>query len=864
MTEQLSPMMQHYMEKKEEYKDCILFYRLGDFYEMFFDDAVTVSRELELTLTGRDCGEGQRAPMCGVPYHSAQTYIGRLIALGHKVAICEQTEDPATAKGLVKREVIRVVTPGTLIESDLLSESMNNYLAALYVDDDAVGLAFTDVSTAQVSATCFKKDEAAGQAILSEFAVFSPKEVITNISVSEFPQVGTYLKERSVMVNVLLDKKFFGKVESTAAAGVILGNNSVPDGNDAAVIAIGASATYILATQMADISYIKDVTIYQSSQFLEMDVSTRRNLELCETMLTKEKRGSLLWVLDKTSTAMGARLLRYWLEHPLTNAARICERQTAVAELNSNFMLREKLRECFADVLDLERLMTRIVYGSAGGRELRSVCQTLAVLPEVHSLLASSGCDALRLLSERFDPLEDIFVLIDSSISENPPFTVKEGGVIRDGYNPKIDELRSIMSGAEDWIKKIEAEERERTGIKNLRIGNNRVFGYYIEVTKSFTDRVPEGYIRKQTLANCERYITQELKDTESTIIGASDKVKSLEYEVFCAVRDAVSAAGSRIRAAAAALAEADVYVSLAEAAAQNNYVCPEIDYSDEIDIRDGRHPVVERFVKDAYFVPNDTRLNTSDCRMMLITGPNMAGKSTYMRQTALIVLMAQTGSFVPASSARIGIVDKLFTRVGASDDLASGQSTFMLEMQEVAAIVKKATKRSLIIYDEIGRGTSTFDGMSIARAVAEYTASKKLGAKTLFATHYHELCALEEDLPGVVNFNVAVKKRGDDLTFLRKIIRGPVDESYGVQVAALAGIPKEIVKRAKEILSGFENEKCVTHVAKTDNSGGVTNLTFADAAADKIRDELKRIDINTLTPIEAMNLIFKWKNELM
>ncbi|MBE6587832.1 MAG: DNA mismatch repair protein MutS [Ruminococcaceae bacterium] len=862
----LTPMMQQYFQIKDQYRDHILFYRLGDFYEMFFEDAQIASKELELTLTGRDCGEEQRAPMCGVPFHSSEGYIGRLIAKGYKVAICEQTEDPALAKGLVKREVIRVITPGTVIEADLLTEQKNNYLASLFVTDGAIGVCFADVSTAEMRATSFEGDSAEAD-LLTELSTYGPREVIVNTDLDSLPRIAGFFKDRSILVTPCL-AGYYGEcaeIRYRRQFGAFEGSERY----STAVVAAGAALGYISDTQKSDISYITKIDIYENSQFLEMDMSTRRNLELCETMLTKDKKGSLLWVLDKTSTAMGARLLRSLIEHPLTNVKDIVSRQRSVGELYDNFMLREEIRDTLSSVLDLERLMTKITYGTASARELRAVCQTVKVLPHVKSMLESAQSAELSTIWKNIDELSDIYELIEASIVDSPPFQVREGGMIRDGYNATVDELRSIMNNAEDYIKGIEEREKEATGIKTLKIKNNKVFGYYIEVSKSFMDQVPSHYIRKQTLANGERYITEELKELEGTIFGASDKVKNLEYELFSEIRNHVADNSQRIRQSAQALAELDVFVSLAEVAAKGGYVCPEVDNSDVIVIKDGRHPVVEKFVKDAYFVPNDTDLDTRNNRMMLITGPNMAGKSTYMRQTALIVLMAQIGSFVPASDARIGVVDKLFTRVGASDDLASGQSTFMLEMQEVAYILKNATNRSFIIYDEIGRGTSTFDGMSIARAVLEYTAGKKLGTKTMFATHYHELTDLEGEIDGVVNYNVAVKKRGDDLTFLRKIVRGPVDESYGIEVAKLAGIPKDIVKRAKEILRGLEDSgETVRKQPRKDEPeeldllGGMS-LSLADMARDSVCDEIRKTDINTLTPIEAMNLIFRWKKDL-
>ncbi len=860
----MTPMMEQYFQIKDNYRDYILFYRLGDFYEMFFEDAQLASRELELTLTGRDCGEPQRAPMCGVPFHSSEGYIGRLIAKGYKVAICEQTEDPAQAKGLVRREVVRVITPGTVIETDLLTDNKNNYLASLYIDENGAGICFADISTAQISATYFAGASVENE-IANELTTFSPKELITNIDLKQMPLVLAYVRDRNIVVTRTEPK--FDMARETYQK--YFPSESEGADFESARIAAGAAMAYVEETQKVDCSYIKNIELYQNSQYLEMDISTRRNLELTETMLTKDKKGSLLWVLDKTGTAMGARLLRSQIEHPLTNVRQIVSRQRSVGELLSNFMLREEIREELTSVLDLERLMTKITYGTASARELRAIAQTIAVLPRVKEMLSGTESEELEAIWKDIDELTDVHDIISRAIVDTPPFQVREGGMIREGYDARVDELRSIMENAGEYLNGIQEREREETGIKNLKIANNKVFGYYIEVTKSYLDLVPDTYIRKQTLANAERYITEELKELEATIVGASDKVKNLEYELFTEVRDIVAENAVRIRKSAAALAQLDVFVSLAEVAALNNYVCPEVDYSDKLEIKDGRHPVVERFVQDSYFVPNDVMLDTGYNRMMLITGPNMAGKSTYMRQTALIVLMAQIGSFVPASEARVGVVDKLFTRVGASDDLASGQSTFMLEMKEVAAILANATKRSFIIYDEIGRGTSTYDGMAIARAVLEYTSGKKLGAKTMFATHYHELTSLEDEIEGVVNYNVAVKKRGDDLTFLRKIVRGPVDESYGIEVAKLAGIPNSVVKRAKEILAGLEAEGGVAPKASAldfGDQGSFDNMAISmlDVTNDRVCEEIKATDINTLTPIEAMNLIFEWKKKLM
>lgn len=853
--------MKQYFEIKDQYQDYILFYRLGDFYEMFFEDAQIASRELELTLTGRDCGEEERAPMCGVPYHSCEPYIGRLIAKGYKVAICEQTEDPAKAKSIVKREVIRVITPGTVIESDLLSEDSNNYLATLYCDGSTAGLCFADISTAYICATSVEA-ASAEDAIINELSTYSPREIITNIPIKEAPAVASFIKERTEALLTEKASRYFNQNETLERITKQFGENLSGNIPRAALIAAGAALKYIEETQMKDISYIKKLSTYDSSEFLEMDISTRRNLELCETMLTKEKKGSLLWALDKTTTSMGARLLKNMIEHPLTNDKQIVARQQAVSELFNNFMLREELRALMSSVLDLERLVTKVTYGTAGGKDLRAIAQTIKVLPEVKQILSEVKTGELAVIRDSLDELCDIYSIIDEAIVDLPPFQVREGGIMRDGYDKGVDELRYIRNNGKDWIKKVETREKEKIGVKNLKIGYNRVFGYYIELPRSAADSVPDEYVRKQTLSDKERYITDELKEMESTILGAEEKLKNLEYDLFVKIRDIVGAAETRIRQSAAVLAKLDVFISFAEVASQNNYVCPEVDMSDVISIKDGRHPVVERFVKDSYFVPNDAYLDTKDNRLALITGPNMAGKSTYMRQTALIVLMAQIGSFVPASDARIGVVDKLFTRVGASDDLASGQSTFMLEMKEVAYILNNATKRSFIIYDEIGRGTSTYDGMSIARAVAEYSASKKLGAKTMFATHYHELTSLEEELPGFVNYNIAAKKRGDNITFLRKIVKGPTDDSYGIEVAKLAGVPSEVTGRAKEILKKLESENPapVKKSAGAEKSEDNLQIGFADSIMDDLRDKIKSTDINTLTPIEALNLVFEWK----
>ncbi len=862
----MTPMMLQYLEIKDRYRDYILFYRLGDFYEMFFEDAQIASAALDLTLTGRDCGEEQRAPMCGVPYHSSEAYIGRLIQQGYKVAICEQVEDPKLAKDLVKRDVIRIITPGTLIETDLLNDKANNYLAALYWEGDCAGLCFADISTAFMSCTSFK-DHMSEDDVINELSTYRPSEILLNVPLRTLPKVADYVKSHIGCSVFEGAKDFFDPDQAALRARDQFGPQATDGRSRCALVAVGAALKYIADTQMKDISYLKELQVYESSAFLEMDLSTRRNLELTETMLTKEKRGSLLWVLDKTSTSMGARLLRQWIEHPLTSPGEILNRQQAVAELFDNFMLREELRERLSPVLDLERLITKVIYGTAGGRDLRAIAQTIAVIPGIRAMLKDLSSGALLRITENLDELTDIYTLIDQAIEENPPFTVRDGGIIKDGYDENVDKLRYIMRNGKEWLKEAEATERERTGISKLKIGYNRVFGYYIETPRSAADKVPEHYVRKQTLSDKERYITDELKDMEATILGAEDKLKGLEYDLFTGIRDGVASVSDRVRQSAAALASLDVFLSLADTAAQNHYVCPTVDTGTSLDIREGRHPVVEKFVADNYFVPNDAIMNTRDRTLMLITGPNMAGKSTYMRQTALIILMAQIGSFVPAVSAHIGIVDKLFTRVGASDDLASGQSTFMLEMREVAYILNNATDRSFIVYDEIGRGTSTYDGMSIARAVAEYTVSKKIGAKTMFATHYHELTCLEEELSGVFNVNIAAKKRGEDVIFLRKIVPGAADDSYGIEVARLAGVPGEITRRAKEVLGELEGRKAagrpIGHKgarASAPASDMPMTISFADAAAEEIKEKLRVTDINTLTPIEAMNLLFEWK----
>ena len=855
----MTSMMLQYLEIKEQYKDFILFYRLGDFYEMFFNDAITASRELELTLTGRDCGEPERAPMCGVPYHSVEPYIGKLISKGYKVAICEQMENPAETKGIVKREVVREITPGTVVEASLLNETKNNYLCSLYFHRGGVGVTFADISTGEMSATLIEGEPSR---VLNELGTYAPREIITNIDSDSGAFLSTFAKEKlGALVEFSMDS-YFDSGSCRARVNAQFGEDFASKSLNETGIAnsVGAILEYIIKTQKTDISYISSVNVYGEGQYLEMDLNTRRNLELCESMRSKEKRGTLYWVLDKTKTSMGARMLRSYIEHPLLDIKKILERQGAVEALSGNIVLRGELINLLSGVLDLERLMTKVVYSTASGKDLKAIASTLSVIPEVKNLLYTESARELVNIREGLDSLEDITSLIDGAIIDLPPFSIREGGILKDGYSAEVDRLRDIMKDASGLIRQIEEDEREKTGIKTLKIGYNRVFGYYIEVTKSLVSQVPERYIRKQTLSGCERYITEELKDMEATVLGAKDKLCNLEYELFCEIKDKVGNELRRIQRSANMLARLDVYLSLAEVAVKNSYVCPEVDNGDVIDIKDGRHPVVEQFVKDSYFVPNDTYLNTTTDKMALITGPNMAGKSTYMRQSALIVLMAQIGSFVPAKSARIGIVDKLFTRVGASDDLASGQSTFMLEMTEVAYILENATKKSFIIYDEIGRGTSTYDGMSIARAIAEYTAGKKIGARSMFATHYHELTCLEDEIDGIVNYNIAAKKRGEEITFLRKIVKGPTDDSYGIEVAKLAGVPNEVVKRARGVLAEMVENGTVTPKVTKKSSAIEATMSFEDMAIYEAADKIKMLDLNTITPIEAMNFIFELK----
>ena len=858
-----TPMMRQYLEVKEEYDGYILMYRLGDFYECFYEDAVIASRELELTLTSRDCGEGKRAAMCGVPFHKSDVYVGRLVERGYKVAICEQIGDPKASEGLVKREVVRVVTPGTITDGALLSEGRNNFLLSVCVGKSGSALGFADISTGEISATFIKGSDLS--AIENEISVYQPSEAIINISEEESCELTKFLREKFGTLVTHSQNKLFDyertreKIKSTFRDE--LSKLDEPE----LIMAVGALLFYIKETQKSDVSFVREINVYTKGEYLDIDVNTRRNLELTEAMRTREKRGTLLWVLDKTDTAMGARLLRSIILKPLLNPAIISQRQAAITDFYKSSAVRDEFSTLLSGILDLERLTAKAVYGTANAKDLKAIHQSIQSLPEIKRIISSLESDYIKKIAKEFDTLEDICALLGDAIVDNPPFSVREGGMIRTGYNADVDYYRSIKENGTEIMASIEQREKEETGIKTLKVAYNKVFGYYIEVSKSFINDVPDRYVRKQTLTNCERYITQELKEMENTIFTADDKLVNLEHEIFSSIRNCIADSSDRIRKTASHIAELDVYRSLAEVASKNGYVCPEVDLSSDIYIKDGRHPVVEKFVTNNYFVPNDTLLDTDKNRMAIITGPNMAGKSTYMRQVAIITIMAQIGSYVPAREARIGIVDKLFTRVGASDDLASGQSTFMLEMNEVAAILKGATKKSLIIYDEVGRGTSTFDGMAIARAVVEYTHSKKIGAKTLFATHYHELTDMEDKFEGVVNYNIAAKKRGDSVIFLRKIVRGGTDDSYGIEVAKLAGVPTDVVKRAKEILaeieSGYAPSKASSHKAETPEPDLFTGLLASRDS--EVADKLRSADLNTLTPIEAMNLLFELKRML-
>ena len=879
MSNELTPMMKQYMQTKEEYKDCILFYRLGDFYEMFFDDALTASKELEITLTGKNCGLEERAPMCGIPYHAVDSYLNRLVSKGYKVAICEQVEDPKTAKGIVKREVIRVVTPGTNLDTQGLDETKNNYIMCIVYMADRYGISVADVTTGEYLVTELDSQTK----LMDELYKFMPSEIVCNEAFYMSGLDLDDLKNRLHMAIYSLEAWYFDdalcretlqehfKVASLEGIGL--------SDYECGMIASGALLKYLEETQKNSLSHMSRLTRYATGNYMVLDSATRRNLELVETLREKQKRGSLLWVLDKTKTAMGARTLRKYVEQPLIDKESIVKRLDAVAELKDNAICREEIREYLNPVYDLERLVGKITYQSANPRDLIAFQSSLSMLPSVKCILKDMESDLLKEIYEELDPLEELCDLVGRAIQEEPPLAMKEGGIIKDGYNEEVDRLRKAKSEGKNWLADLETREREKTGIKNLRIRYNKVFGYYLEVTNSFKDLVPDYYTRKQTLANAERYIIPELKELEDTILGAEDKLCALEYELYCEVRNTIAAELTRIQRTAKAVAKLDVIASLALVAERNNYVRPKINEKGVIDIRDGRHPVVEKMIPNDMFIANDTYLDDKKQRISIITGPNMAGKSTYMRHAALIVLMAQLGSFVPASSANIGLVDRIFTRVGASDDLASGQSTFMVEMNEVANILRNATSKSLLILDEIGRGTSTFDGLSIAWAVVEYISnSKLLGAKTLFATHYHELTELEGKISNVNNYCIAVKEKGDDIVFLRKIVKGGADKSYGIQVAKLAGVPDPVINRAKEIVEELVTADITGKVKdiavqgsetkkKTQKKLDEVDLTqfslFDTVKDDDVLNELKELDISHMTPMDAMNKLYQLQNKL-
>ena len=876
---ELTPMMQQYMQTKKEYPDCILFYRLGDFYEMFFDDALTASKELEITLTGKNCGLEERAPMCGVPYHAVDSYLNRLVSKGYKVAICEQMEDPATAKGLVKRDVVRIVTPGTNLDTQSLDETKNNYIMCVVYIADRYGLSVADVTTGDYFVTELDDSEK----LFDEIYKFMPSELICNEAFYMSGMDLDLMKEKLGITIYSLDAWYFDdaicqrtlKEHFHVSAMEGLGLSDY----DCGIIAAGALLQYLIETQKRDLSHITRLSAYATGKYMLLDSSTRRNLELCETLREKHKRGSLLWVLDKTKTAMGARCLRKFIEQPLIDKNSIERRLDAVDELKQNAISREEIREYLTPVYDLERLVCKITYQSANPRDLIAFKSSLSMLPHIKYILEEMKSPLLKDLYERLDTLEDLCHLVEEAIKEDPPLAMKEGGIIRDGYHEEVDRLRSAKSDGKDWLAKLEADEREKTGIKNLKIRYNKVFGYYLEVTNSFKNMVPDYYTRKQTLANAERYIIPELKELEDTILGAEDKLYALEYQLYCEVRDRIAKEVLRIQTTAKAIAQLDAFASMALVAEQSRYVRPKINEKGVIDIKDGRHPVVEKMIPNDMFISNDTYLNDKKNRISIITGPNMAGKSTYMRQTALIVLMAQIGSFVPAASADIGLVDRIFTRVGASDDLASGQSTFMVEMTEVANILRNATSKSLLILDEIGRGTSTFDGLSIAWAVIEHISSSRLlGAKTLFATHYHELTELEGKIDNVNNYCIAVKEKGDDIIFLRKIVKGGADKSYGIQVARLAGVPESVTSRAKEIVEELVHADITTRIkdiavhgqepprlkARHYDEVDLAQMSLFDTVKDDdVIEEIKSLDVSNLTPIDALNTLYQLQNKL-
>ena len=867
---EFSPMMQHYLETKKQYKDCVLFYRLGDFYEMFFEDAEIVSRELELTLTGKDCGQEKRAPMSGIPYHAADSYIAKLIEKGYKVAICEQVEDPKQAKGIVKREVIRVVTPGTVIESNLLEEKKNNYIMAIYKSGLYFGISVCDISTGEFLATQIVEHNNFAR-LLDEISRYSPAEIIVSDMMFNSKTEIEKIKERfETYISKESEESFDGEYELLSGMYNIIDdkNEKIKNLSDKklAIYAINALLKYLEDTQKTSLDHINTIKIYNTTRYMALDINARRNLEITEKMRDKSKKGTLLWVLDKTSTSMGGRLLRRWLNDPLIDRKEINDRLDAVEELKDSIILRGDVVDALKKVYDIERLAGKISYGNANGRDMISLKNSVKQLPKIKKVLSTTGAGLLKEIYENIDTLDDIYEIIEKSIVDEPPIGVKDGGIIKIGYNPEIDKLKLATTEGKKWILELEAKEREQTGIKGLKVGFNKVFGYFIEVTKSNLSMVPDRYIRKQTLTNCERYITEELKNLENQILGAEERVVTLEYNAFCEIRSSIEKQIQRIQKTATLVSTLDVLVSFATVAEDMNYVKPKVDNGGVIDIKEGRHPVIEKMISNSNFVPNDTYLDEEGNRLAIITGPNMAGKSTYMRQVALITLMAQVGSFVPASYAKIGVVDKIFTRVGASDDLSMGQSTFMVEMMEVATILKEATKNSLVILDEIGRGTSTYDGLSIAWAVAEFIADKeKCGAKTLFATHYHELTELENKVEGVKNYSIAVKEKGEDIIFLRKIVDGGTDESYGVHVARLAGVPQVVTKKANEILQSLErrnvlNNKIIEQAPKKESADQIDMYNYKIA---EVAHEIDRIDFNQLTPIDALNTLVKIKEKL-
>ena len=868
---EFSPMMQRYLETKKEYEDCILFYRLGDFYEMFFDDAITASRELELTLTGKDCGQEERAPMCGIPHHAAEIYVSRLIAKGYKVAICEQLEDPKKTKGIVKRGVIRVVTPGTLVDSNMLEERKNNYIMSIFKTGIYFGISVCDISTGEFYSAEIKEQNNF-PTLLDEIARYTPSELVVNSMMANCEEEMAKIKERfeNVYITKFNDKFFKTELNNIDLRFNIVDNDGKKLENikekTLIIASINALVEYIEETQKTSLDHINKITIYNLSKYMALDINARRNLELTEKMRDKSKKGTLLWVLDKTSTSMGGRLLRRWLNDPLIDVKEINKRLNAVKELKDDLILRGEIIENLKKVYDIERLAGKMAYGNANARDMVTLKNSLMKLPEVKQILTNCKSELLKELYENLDELQDIYQLIETSIVDDPPMTIKDGGIIKLGYDEEIDKLKTAQTEGKNWLIALEAEEKEKTGIKNLKIGFNKVFGYFIEVTKSNLDQVPERYIRKQTLTNAERYITEELKNLENQILGAEEKVVNLEYDAFVQIRELIAKNVVRLQKTSEVVSSLDVISSFAQVAEDMNYCMPEVNSEGKIDIKGGRHPVIEKILGAGSFVENDTYLDKEENRLAIITGPNMAGKSTYMRQVALITLMAQVGSFVPATSAKIGVVDKIFTRVGASDDLSMGQSTFMVEMMEVANILNEATSNSLVILDEIGRGTSTYDGLSIAWAVAEYIADKeKCGAKTLFATHYHELTELENKLEGIKNYSIAVKEKGEDIIFLRKIVQGGTDESYGIHVARLAGVPKIVTKKANEILRSLERKNILTgkKEEKQDKKQVEGQFDLYNYKLAEIAHEIDKINLNELTPIDALNTLVKIKEKM-